>query len=215
VLAAKIRCPVDYAIPTFPLYVSFAKAALRSANPIDILHCAGAFPSTGQQGASALPSWVPDWRTPRLYQPLMKATQFKAGISNLNRRIAVVIDEVANTIVVPAIRVGLVKSDTLPFPNYIGRSIAVGYVRSGALDMSVDRECVYVDTPSQKGVVGCAPSVTKEGDIVVVFATARTPFILRQNTPSSFELVCDCYLQGFMHGEAFSGGREFEDVVIV
>jgi hypothetical protein len=145
----------------------------------------------------------------------MRATSFQAGLTIWGKRVTIDIDEVQMAITVPGIRVGVLKSAMETYPESVEHITSVDYLRSGDIDMSKARVGFYVDAPSKNEAVGCAPPLTKRGDIVVVFATARTPFILRPRDLLSFELVCDCYLQGFMHGEAPEEVKEFEDFVIV
>ncbi|KAK0623990.1 heterokaryon incompatibility protein-domain-containing protein [Immersiella caudata] len=67
------------------------------------------------------------------------------------------------------------------------------------------------------GYLGMVPDEAREGDVLVFFAGARVPHVLRlvdmarggpQGTrpTETFVLIGDCYLHGLMHGEAFPRG---------
>lgn len=55
--------------------------------------------------------------------------------------------------------------------------------------------------------VGLCPAVAKEGDIIVILYGGNVPYLLRpadgnDSSEERFYLVGECYLDGFMHGEA-------------
>lgn len=52
------------------------------------------------------------------------------------------------------------------------------------------------------GRLGLVPSTACEGDEILVFGGAITPFVVRKNEDGSHRLVGDCYVRGLMHGEA-------------
>ena len=205
---AKIKCAIDYDQPVAEVYLQFAIAALRSAQAMDLLHCAGAFQpsaiavstSTGQ----TWPSWVPDWRAARRYHPLMRSAHFVFAFPVLGKT-KIQIDESARTITLPGFRVGVVVSSEgrAPDMRQLRPEFYVNYVREGKIDMIMDRSVVFVDMPGKGVKCAYAPPVVEEGDIVVTFAGAQTPFILRVAGPSSFILVCDCWLEPAM---AYRGG---------
>jgi hypothetical protein len=59
---------------------------------------------------------------------------------------------------------------------------------------------------TSNGVIGLAPGTAKEGDIVCILFGCSVPVVLRMVTEDAsdyyFKLVGDCYLHGFMDGEA-------------
>ncbi|KAH7076444.1 heterokaryon incompatibility protein-domain-containing protein [Paraphoma chrysanthemicola] len=58
---------------------------------------------------------------------------------------------------------------------------------------------------TSKGYMGRGPDSTRQGDKVVIFDGAETPFLLREiggdADTKRYKLVGDCYLQGWMDGE--------------
>jgi hypothetical protein len=190
--SAKIQFDVNYDLSVEETYAQFAMAVLRSAQAIDLLHCAGAFPfsRSGRTilGKKAWPSWVPDWRAPRLYLPLMRAKSCVIGLPVLET-LAVKINEADMTITLPGYRYGSISKVDMSEAAIGGLlSFRVDYVHDGYIDMSVDR------VPIKAGYfVGCGPSIVKVDDIVVALATAKTPFISRPLKSSSlFRIICDC-----------------------
>ena len=202
----KIKCEIDYEKSVQEVYTQFAIAALQSANPMDILHCAGAFTSNEQDsldhGSEPWPSWIPDWRAPRRYHPLMRAARYTSplpipGTSNIR------IDVTSMTLTITGFRIGIVV-DTNPRhqedETRLPREFFVNHVRSGSIDLYLDRVIIDVNIPGVGVRQAFAPLLTQVGDIVVIFATARTPFILRNVGSTSFRLICDCYLPSAMVG---------------
>ncbi|KAE9368268.1 HET-domain-containing protein [Stipitochalara longipes BDJ] len=66
----------DYRLSTIDVYRSFAENLLLNADHLDILQCAGAFPTPERSG---LPSWIPDWTQKMQYRPLINVPWFNAG----------------------------------------------------------------------------------------------------------------------------------------
>jgi hypothetical protein len=197
-----IQFSVNYDLSLESTYYRFAIAAMRSSHAIALLHCAGAFPAVSgkatELGSKRWPSWVPDWRAKRLYHPLLGATRFRPAFPLLGP-LNIKIDERAMCITMLGFRVGIVAAtysrlavDKLP------EAFDVDYVRDTSIDMSLDRVGIRVSDPSSRSMAGRASPRVKIGDIVVTFATALTPFILRQYEDMSFRLICDCYLPGAM-----------------
>jgi hypothetical protein len=62
-----------------------------------------------------------------------------------------------------------------------------------------------------KGYIGKGPKCMEPGDVVVIFDGAQTPFVLRpiprepdgDGRPAEYQLVGDCYLEGWMKGDLF------------
>lgn len=65
------------------------------------------------------------------------------------------------------------------------------------------------------GKIGLCPSGARVDDLVVILYGGLVPYLLRPNvTPGFYGFVGECYLDGFMHGEAFSsGGNPLEEHV--
>ncbi|KAH8588564.1 heterokaryon incompatibility protein-domain-containing protein [Bisporella sp. PMI_857] len=153
-----------------------------------------------------LPSWVPDWRQPALYKPLMKSA-FKAGLSDSCKTPITILD---NRVAIQGISLTTIQEvmASQPFPiSELERFTHVNYMdRSNApvspmpnLDMSADR----VSIKTADGVIGAAPPDVLLGDEIVLFVGARTPFVLRKMVETdAFRLVGDCFLTGVMNGEA-------------
>jgi hypothetical protein len=106
-----INFKVEYRLPTVEIFTNFARAVLECITPIDILHIAAAFrqPWSSNEAASEeqVPSWAPALNLPRLFMPLMKATEFRAGLSS-TRKIPV-IKTVENTIFISGYQIVSVK----------------------------------------------------------------------------------------------------------
>ncbi|KAK3395680.1 heterokaryon incompatibility protein-domain-containing protein [Sordaria brevicollis] len=49
---------------------------------------------------------------------------------------------------------------------------------------------------------GLCPAGTREGDMIVILYGGNVPYLLRPAEDKRFHLVGECYLDGFMHGEA-------------
>jgi len=68
----------------------------------------------------------------------------------------------------------------------------------------------YIPMMTFKGYVGMGPRATQPGDIVCVVLGCQRPLVLRPATGEptespSYVIVGQCYLSGFMHGEALLG----------
>lgn len=61
---------------------------------------------------------------------------------------------------------------------------------------------------------GWAVDGTKVGDVVVVFYGCPYPFLLRESSDESYRIIGDCYIHGFMDGEAMEGAFEEKEFVI-
>ncbi|KAE9362704.1 hypothetical protein N431DRAFT_551181 [Stipitochalara longipes BDJ] len=77
---------------------------------------------------------------------------------------------------------------------------------SATLPMIVDRRfCI-----TKKGYMGFVPRKTEVGDLVCIFAGAKTPFIIRgkawngEEENETYSLVGECFFHGMMDGEMFS-----------
>ncbi|KAF2103180.1 hypothetical protein NA57DRAFT_72160 [Rhizodiscina lignyota] len=236
--SAKIDCSIDYNLTTTELYTYFAEAVLRSSYPFDLLHCAGAFRDrkliNDLAVPSSLPTWVPDWRLPPLYSPLLNTIQFWSGKctfpgSDANPRlrysksgpfskpdIQLHHNETQSRITVAGVRIGTVSAvlDSPPDPRW-WHKVPYEYEKSGRkLDKFLGRVRVSVTTVSDQSRLGCAPPDVRTGDVVVCFAGGKTPFILRPFGQGIFQLIGDCFVWNFMDGEAFQYAPPLERFII-
>ncbi|KAJ9658873.1 hypothetical protein H2198_003443 [Neophaeococcomyces mojaviensis] len=67
------------------------------------------------------------------------------------------------------------------------------------------------------GHIGLCPSGTRTGDLVVILYGGTVPFLLRQKEQiGEYCFVGECYLEGFMNGEAFdSRSRQYAEEVFL
>lgn len=68
---------------------------------------------------------------------------------------------------------------------------------------------------TQKGQVGLAQTHCRLGDEIWILHNCSIPVILRRLPGDVFELVGECYMYGFMQGEAIASERNFEECVIL
>lgn len=54
--------------------------------------------------------------------------------------------------------------------------------------------------------MGLCPTLTRKGDMLVVLAGGRTPFILRKLRRGRLKFIGECYAHGLMHGEILGQG---------
>ena len=68
----------------------------------------------------------------------------------------------------------------------------------------LEHRCLCI---TRSGRLGFVPKTAQEGDEILVFPGARTPFVVRcsgnasEDEPESRRLIGDCYIRGLMHGE--------------
>ncbi|KAK6438481.1 hypothetical protein LTR95_005317 [Oleoguttula sp. CCFEE 5521] len=73
---------------------------------------------------------------------------------------------------------------------------------------------------TDKGFVGMAPRAARKGDVLAVLLGCSVPVVLRRNAESEhgdrYELIGECYLHGFMNGEAVRDDvYTVQDVVLI
>lgn len=64
---------------------------------------------------------------------------------------------------------------------------------------------------TERGYLGAAPKMAREGDAVCVFQGGHVPFVVRPKGEGCWEFVGHCYVQGIMSGEVVKEARR-EDV---
>jgi hypothetical protein len=209
--ALKIWFQPDYTLDTAQVYQKFALAALRSPLAFDLLHCAGAFRLIKIRSPSrhALSTWVPDWRCPPLFKPLIRPAGCHAGmLKSVDRqkanKQAAFIAKSERWITVRGILLGTVQRmsnhlseiDTIPHSHHVKVEWS-----SEEIDLGIDRAYVVLDSGHEVFV----PVDVRLGDKVVILIGARTPFMLRDTGDTSrvlHELIGDCYVfgEGIMNG---------------
>ncbi|GME52847.1 hypothetical protein BP6252_11115 [Neofusicoccum parvum] len=96
--------------------------------------------------------------------------------------------------------------------RFIMKSMPPSYARQAEvmLEACNGRRLVVTD----HGNIGLAPDDTKIGDVVFVLEGANVPFVLRTDMSQRLRLVGECYVQGFMKGEAWQHHSDAEELVI-
>jgi hypothetical protein len=57
---------------------------------------------------------------------------------------------------------------------------------------------------TDSGKIGLCPYTAREGDIITILYGGQIPYILRPKNDKEFYFIGECFLQGFMNGEAFN-----------
>jgi hypothetical protein len=65
------------------------------------------------------------------------------------------------------------------------------------------------------GRLGLMPADAKEGDVIWVFYGGNLPYVVRRCEDGMYTFIGDCYLHGFMHGEAIDLDLESVKFVLV
>lgn len=68
---------------------------------------------------------------------------------------------------------------------------------------------------TQQGYVGMAPRYAKKGDLICVLLGCHVPIALRRVSGTTFEVVGECYMQGFMKGQALQDDHQLETFDLV
>lgn len=75
-------------------------------------------------------------------------------------------------------------------------------------------DCRLVVT--KQGELGMAPRAARKGDVVCILIGCSVPVVLRRlNSEEAFVVVGECFLPGFMKGEALAVGKEVKELVLV
>lgn len=76
------------------------------------------------------------------------------------------------------------------------------------------RDCRLVVT--EQGQLGMAPGAARKGDVVFVLVGCSVPVVLRRSDgDEAYVVVGECFLPGFMKGEAFADGAQAKEIVLV
>jgi hypothetical protein len=67
---------------------------------------------------------------------------------------------------------------------------------------------------TKRGYLGQVPNVARVGDIICVIAGAAVPFTVRRND-KGYNLIGQCYLHGYMEGEALSDPEVIEENIVL
>jgi hypothetical protein len=98
-----------------------------------------------------------------------------------------------------------------------------GYKFSAAKGMAIVQEIYFNKTRrssrgmnfcnTKKGYLGWTPPHARTGDRVCLFADGRAPFLIRDKTDGTYELVGDAYIHGIMYGEGLNHeGCDWQDI---
>lgn len=75
------------------------------------------------------------------------------------------------------------------------------------------RDCRLVAT--ERGDLGMGPGAARKGDVVCVLVGCSVPVVLRGDERRGFVLVGECFVPGYMQGEALAGAGGVREMVLV
>lgn len=117
-------------------------------------------------------------------------------------------------------RLGMFRIGGRPFKDYFPQEVADC---PGELDFSTLRS-ISSNVMSRRlvtthtGHIGLAPATVVPGDAIYILLGSTMPVILRPDQDGRFEVVGECYVDGFMNGEAIerldSGEFRLQDIVL-
>lgn len=91
---------------------------------------------------------------------------------------------------------------SIPERNEIKAEISRKFQRAAGITDMARRLAV-----TNSGHVGMVPQNCRKGDLVCVLYGCSVPVVLRALLHSQYQLIGECYLQGFMEGQAFEDGE--------
>jgi hypothetical protein len=66
---------------------------------------------------------------------------------------------------------------------------------------------------TEQGYLAWVPDAARKGDLIYVFLGADVPFVVRPTGDGLYKLVGECYIHGFMYGEALKTGQVKEQQI--
>ena len=61
---------------------------------------------------------------------------------------------------------------------------------------------------TENGLLGLAPRLSDDGDVIVIFPGCDVPIVLRQHAGGAFTVIGECYVHGLSYGESLFGPLE-------
>jgi hypothetical protein len=68
---------------------------------------------------------------------------------------------------------------------------------------------------TEKGYLGLFPLCCKPGDEIILLSGGKTPYLVRKTQRESWNFLGDCFVHGYMNGEAWSQENAMESFVFV
>jgi hypothetical protein len=68
---------------------------------------------------------------------------------------------------------------------------------------------------TSRGHIGMAPARAMKGDVVAIVLGCHIPVLLRTKDKPSYEVIGECYVDGYMEGKALLEGRKPETMMLV
>jgi hypothetical protein len=65
-----------------------------------------------------------------------------------------------------------------------------------------------------KGYLGIFPASSRSGDSIVLLSGGKTPYVIRKKTNNRWRFVGECYIHGYMKGEAWDEQKELENFIL-
>lgn len=69
---------------------------------------------------------------------------------------------------------------------------------------------VYI---TKEGYFGLVPSSAKRSDRIILLSGGKTPYVVRKGRKGISTFIGDCYVHGYMNGEAWDLKRELQEFV--
>ncbi|KAF2501313.1 hypothetical protein BU16DRAFT_577499 [Lophium mytilinum] len=149
--------------------------------------------------------------------PMSRDTEEKASQTRLRRMLESGFEQLCRT---AATSGGVSPGLTSPTPSWPSshssspdtpRKHEYAQRYAALVSVTMSGRCLF---RTASGHIGIGPEDLRNGDRIVVFVGARTPFVIRPGRGrEGFEVVGDCYVHGIMKGEAL-GRDEWDQFVI-